>query len=61
MTTFVIDKEGSVIVKDIQANHPDLEAEALHTLGQLPKMIPGEHKGKKVAVKYALPIVFIVN
>ncbi|TDI76029.1 MAG: energy transducer TonB, partial [Bacteroidetes bacterium] len=27
----------------------------------LPKMTPGEHKGKKVAVKYSLPILFIID
>lgn len=60
-TSFVIDEEGKVVVKEIKANHPDLEAEALYTLNQLPQMKPGVHNGKKVAVKYSLPIVFIVN
>ena len=61
MATFVVNREGAVVVKDIKADHAELQAEALRTLNLLPKMIPGEHQGKKVAVQYGLPIVFIVE
>ena len=61
MTQFVINKEGKVIVKAIKANHPDLEAEALSTLNQLPIMIPGVQDGINVAVEYSLPIIFAVE
>ena len=61
VTTFVINREGVVVVKEIKAKHPELKAEALRTLNLLPKMIPGEHQGKKVAVQYGLPIVFVVD
>ena len=61
MATFVINREGVVVVKGIKADHPELQAEALRTLNLLPKMIPGEHQGKKVAVQYGLPIVFVVE
>ena len=61
MTQFVINKEGKVVVKGIKANHPDLEAEALWTLNQLPTMIPGVQDGQKVAVEYSLPIIFAVE
>jgi bla regulator protein BlaR1 len=61
ITQFVINKEGQVIVKAIKANHPDLEAEALSTLNQLPIMIPGVQDGMNVAVEYSLPIIFVVE
>ena len=60
-TQFVISKEGKVIVKAIKANHPDLEAEALWTLNQLPIMTPGMQDGINVAVEYSLPIIFAVD
>ena len=61
MTQFVINKEGKVVVKAINANHPDLEAEALWALNQLPVMIPGVQDGINVAVEYSLPIIFVVE
>jgi hypothetical protein len=61
MTQFVINKEGKVVVKAIKASHPDLEAEALWTLNQLPIMIPGVQDGINVAVEYSLPIIFVVE
>jgi protein TonB len=61
ITKFIINKEGEVIVKGIKANHPDLEAEALWTLNQLPTMIPGVQDGVNVSVEYSLPIIFVVE
>jgi bla regulator protein BlaR1 len=58
-TKFIINKEGKVVVKEIKANHPALEAAARLALNQLPEMIPGEQNGKKVAVEYTLPIISI--
>ncbi|MDT0556354.1 M56 family metallopeptidase [Patiriisocius hiemis] len=58
---FKIDKSGNV--KDVKARaaHPELENEAVRVVSLLPKMKPGEQKGKKVTVVYALPIVFEIN
>lgn len=33
----------------------------IRVIKTLPKMIPGEHKGKKVTVPYSLPMVFKVQ
>jgi len=60
-TKFSIGQDGRIEVKGIKTSHPDLEAEALWTLGQLPKMTPGEKDGKLVAVNYSLPIVFEIK
>lgn len=57
---FKIDTEGNI--KDVRsrAPHPDLEAEAIRVIKTLPKMIPGEQRGKLVNVPYSLPIIFQV-
>ena len=58
---FKIDKYG--IVTDIRANstHRSLEKEAIRVVEKLPQMIPGKQQKRAVGVKYALPIVFIVD
>jgi len=60
-TRFIISKEGEIIDVEVRAPHPDLKAEAKRVINQLPKMIPAEYKNKNVAVKYSLPIVFIIE
>uniref|UniRef100_UPI004047C284 M56 family metallopeptidase n=1 Tax=Mariniflexile sp. TaxID=1979402 RepID=UPI004047C284 len=55
---FKIDAEGNIVGVRSRAPHPILEAEAVRVIGTMPKMIPGEHKGRKVTVLYSLPIVF---
>ena len=58
---FKIDKTG--VITDIQARapHKRLEAEAVRVIDLLPQMIPGKQRGKAVAVKYTLPIVFLIQ
>ena len=59
---FIIDKTG--VIKDIKirAPHPKLKEEALRVIKKLPIMIPGEiENGKKVEVRYNLPIIFTVK
>lgn len=58
---FKIDNTGNIVDVRSKAPHPDLEKEAIRVVNTLPQMIPGEHKGKKVAVKYSLPILFIID
>jgi len=58
---FRISNEGEVAGVRARAPHPNLSAEAIRVIKALPKMIPGEQKGKKVNVPYSLPIVFQVN
>ncbi|TWO34743.1 blaR1 peptidase M56 family protein [Seonamhaeicola sediminis] len=57
---FKVDTEGQVTGVRARAPHPALEEEAIRVINSLPKMIPGEHKGKKVNVPYNLPIIFEV-
>lgn len=58
---FKIDKDGSIIDIKARAPHPKLKEEAIRIAEKLPKMKPGEHKGKKVKVGYTLPITFNVK
>jgi len=58
---FKIDKDGSVKGVRARAPHADLEKEAIRVVKSLPKMTPGEYEGKKVAVKYTLPITLMVE
>lgn len=58
---FKIDTTGTIT--DVQARGPAaaLEIEAKRVVGSIPKMIPGEHAGKKVAVLYSLPIIIQIK
>ncbi|MET2985987.1 carboxypeptidase-like regulatory domain-containing protein [Aureibaculum conchae] len=58
---FKIGKDGSVTAVRARAPHADLVKEAIRVIKSLPKMIPGEYEGKKVAVKYTLPITLMVT
>jgi len=58
---FKIDNTGNIVDVKSKAGHPDLEKEATRVVNALPKMIPGEHKGKKVGVIYSLPILFVID
>ncbi|MEC3964350.1 energy transducer TonB [Flagellimonas halotolerans] len=58
---FVIDSNGRVT--GIQKRGPDklLEKEAERIIASLPKVKPGEQRGKKVSVKYSIPINFVMQ
>lgn len=55
---FKIDNKGFVTGVRARAPHEVLKNEAIRVINSLPKMIPGEHQGKKVNVPYSLPIIF---
>ena len=58
---FVIDSKGRVT--GIQKRGPDklLEKEAERIIASLPRVKPGEQRGKAVSVKYSIPINFIMQ
>lgn len=58
---FVIDNQGRV--SGIQKRGPDklLEKEAERIIASLPKVTPGQQRGKAVSVKYSIPINFIMQ
>ena len=56
---FVVERDGSVSdVKVMRGVNPELDAEAIRVVSMMPKWIPGKQRGKAVAVKYTMPIMF---
>jgi protein TonB len=61
-TEFVVNTDGSIcLVKNLQSPHDDLSKEAMRVVNKMPKWIPGEQAGKKVRVRFTLPINFVHN
>lgn len=60
--SFVVDTLGTV--KDIQFLKnldPFLDAEAMRVVKLMPKWNPGKENGRKVSVKYTLPVTFAIK
>ena len=56
---FIIDKEGNVTNSKVTRSvDKDMDAEAIRLVKAMPKWKPGMRKGKAVAVKYTVPVVF---
>jgi len=58
---FKVDVNGDVIDVQARAPHADIKEEVLSVMKTLPKMIPGKHEGKNVAVNYNIPFVLLVD
>lgn len=58
---FLIDAKGSIT--NIRTRGPDknLENEASRIIAALPKMIPGQQRGRAVGVPYSIPINFVLE
>lgn len=57
--SFKISSDGNVQDIKVKAPHFEIQNEVIRVMSSLPKMIPGEHEGKKIAVKYSIP--FTIN
>ena len=56
---FVVDKAGNVTEpKVLRSVDKELDAEAIRLLKSMPKWKPGMQKGKAVAVKFTMPVLF---
>lgn len=56
---FVVKSDGSIgEVQILRGKDPNLDAEAVRVVKELPKFIPGKMNGKPVSVWYTLPIRF---
>ncbi|ARN77135.1 hypothetical protein BST97_03540 [Nonlabens spongiae] len=58
---FKIDSNGNIIDIASSARHQKLAEETFRVISSLPTMQPGEQRGEKVSVIYALPIIFQVQ
>lgn len=59
MAQFIVDKEGNVIKPSIvRSVSPELDEEAIRVISTMPKWKPGKQRGKEVAVKYTIPLMF---
>ena len=56
---FVIDTTGKVVEpKVIKSVSPELDAEALRVVSEMPAWKPGMQRGKPVRVSFTLPVIF---
>ena len=59
LVSFVVNTDGSITDISVERKaFPSLDAEAVRVISGMPKWIPGEQKGKKVRVKYTVPLNF---
>lgn len=59
-TEFVVNTDGSIcLVKSLKSPHDELANAAMKVVKKMPKWIPGEQAGKKVRVRFTLPINFV--
>ena len=56
---FVVEKDGSITnVKPLRGINPELDAEAVRVISEMPKWKPGTQRGETVRVRYTVPIMF---
>lgn len=58
---FRINDTGQIVDVKARASRPELEAEAIRVISELPEMQPGKQDGENISVMYSLPIVFQVG
>ena len=59
VVSFIINENGQVTDPVVlRSVDKDLDKEAIRIVKSMPRWIPGEHKGKKVKVRFNLPIQF---
>lgn len=59
---FVVNSNGSICqVKNLKSPHEDLTEEAMRVVKKMPRWNPGEQAGKKVRVRYTIPIKFVLH
>ena len=63
LVQFTVDRDGDVEdAKVVRGVNPDLDAEALRVINELPDFdSPGKVKGKTVAVSYMVPLAFTLK
>lgn len=58
---FVVDRDGSITnVRVVRGVRPDLDAEAVRAVADMPAWSPGLLEGEPVKVRFTLPISFVL-
>lgn len=60
-TMFTINQQGVVETILVRSPHERISEEVKRVLNLLPRMIAGKQRGRNVAVRYALPIIFNID
>ena len=56
---FVVDKDGTISNPEVvRGVDPYLDKEAIRVISSMPKWTPGMQNGKKVRVKFTVPVSF---
>ena len=56
---FVVNSDGSIVDPQVvKPVNPYLDKEALRVVSSMPNWKPGEQRGKKVRVRFTLPVTF---
>lgn len=59
---YIVGADGFIYdVKVLRPLHPALDKEAMRVIKAMPKWKPGKQNGRAVAVRYTLPINFVLN
>ncbi|WP_160127685.1 VIT domain-containing protein [Kordia antarctica] len=58
---FTITETGTIETILVRSSHERISEEVKRVLRLLPQMTPGQQRGKKVSVRYTLPIIFTIN
>jgi TonB family protein len=59
---FIVEKDGKISqIKVRRGAHKSLDAEAIRVIKLMPDWKPGSMRGKKVRVRYTLPITFSLS
>lgn len=62
IVNFIVDTEGNIRSPKIYRSiDPELDAEALRVVSSIPTMTPGMQNGKKVNVRFTIPVSFQLN
>ena len=62
IVSFIVERDGRLSnAKVVKSVAPDLDKEALRIVKKMPRWIPGQQNGRKVKVKYTVPITFCLN
>lgn len=59
IVNFIVEKDGSISnVQVLRSVDPSLDREAVRVVRLMPNWNPGKRKGKKVRVRFTLPVTF---